>query len=119
MGTSQDMLDLLGGQEDKLASLESKIADNLGFRRVFDSVGQVYPRSLDMDALSALVELGAAMSSLSMTIRLMAGNETVTEGFKEGQVGSSAMPHKMNARSCERVGGMQVLLRGYLTMAAT
>ena len=58
------------------------------------------------------------MSSLSMTIRLMAGNETVTEGFKEGQVGSSAMPHKMNARSCERVGGMQVLLRGYLTMAA-
>ncbi|WP_426721999.1 adenylosuccinate lyase [Corynebacterium auriscanis] len=118
MGTSQDMLDLLGGQEDKLASLEWKIADELGFRRVFDSVGQVYPRSLDMDALSALVELGAAMSSLSMTIRLMAGNETVTEGFKEGQVGSSAMPHKMNARSCERVGGMQVLLRGYLTMAA-
>lgn len=118
MGTSQDMLDLVGGDEVKLASLESNIAQNLGFRRVFDSVGQVYPRSLDMDALSALVQIGAALSSLSMTIRLMAGNEIVTEGFKEGQVGSSAMPHKMNARSCERVGGMQILLRGYLTMAA-
>jgi adenylosuccinate lyase len=118
MGTAQDMLDLMGGDETKLAELESRIATHLGFARVFDSVGQVYPRSLDFDALSTLVQLGAGSSSLAHTIRLMAGNETVTEGFKEGQVGSSAMPHKMNARSCERVGGLQVILRGYLTMAA-
>ena len=118
MGTAQDMLDLMGGDETKLAELESRIATHLGFARVFDSVGQVYPRSLDFDALSALVQLGAGPSSLAHTIRLMAGNETVTEGFKEGQVGSSAMPHKMNARSCKRVGGLQVILRGYLTMAA-
>lgn len=118
MGTAQDMLDLMGGDETKLAELESRIATHLGFARVFDSVGQVYPRSLDFDALSALVQLGAGPSSLAHTIRLMAGNETVTEGFKEGQVGSSAMPHKMNARSCERVGGLQVILRGYLIMAA-
>ena len=113
MGTAQDMLDLMGGDEAKLAELEHGIADGLGFDRVFDSVGQVYPRSLDFDVVSALVQLGAGPSSLATTIRLMAGNETVTEGFKEGQVGSSAMPHKMNARSCERVGGFQVILRGY------
>ena len=118
MGTAQDMLDLMGGDEAKLAELESKVAGHLGFDTVFDSVGQVYPRSLDFEAISALVQLGAGPSSLATTIRLMAGNETVTEGFKEGQVGSSAMPHKMNARSCERVGGFQVILRGYLTMAA-
>ncbi|WP_066524380.1 adenylosuccinate lyase [Corynebacterium bouchesdurhonense] len=118
MGTAQDMLDLLGGNEAKLTELERGIARGLGFDRVFDSVGQVYPRSLDFDAISALVQLGAGPSSLATTIRLMAGNETVTEGFKEGQVGSSAMPHKMNARSCERVGGFQVILRGYLTMVA-
>ena len=118
MGTAQDMLDLMDGDEARLAELETRIASHLGFDRVFDSVGQVYPRSLDFDAVSALVQLGAGPSSLSHTIRLMAGNETVTEGFKEGQVGSSAMPHKMNARSCERVGGLQVILRGYLTMVA-
>lgn len=118
MGTAQDMLDLVGGDKAKLVSLERNIADFLGFGRIFDSVGQVYPRSLDFDAVSALVQLGAGPSSLATTIRLMAGNEIVTEGFKEGQVGSSAMPHKMNARSCERVNGMQVLLRGYLTMLA-
>lgn len=117
MGTAQDMLDLTGSQNN-LDALERRIAEHLGFDRIFDSVGQVYPRSLDFDAVSALVQLGAGPSSLAHTIRLMAGNETVTEGFKEGQVGSSAMPHKMNARSCERVGGLQVILRGYLTMVA-
>ena len=80
------------------------------------SVGQVYPRSLDYDVVTALVQLVAAPSNLATTIRLMAGNELVTEGFKPGQVGSSAMPHKMNTRSCERVNGLAVILRGYASM---
>ncbi|MBM9458494.1 adenylosuccinate lyase [Nocardioides sp. zg-536] len=116
MGTAQDMLDLLGGDADKLADLEQRVAGHLGFDRVLTSVGQVYPRSLDFDVLSALVQLTAAPSNLATTIRLMAGNEIVTEGFKEGQVGSSAMPHKMNTRSCERVNGLAVVTRGYLSM---
>jgi adenylosuccinate lyase len=48
----------------------------------------------------------------------MAGAELVTEGFKAGQVGSSAMPHKMNTRSCERVNGLTVILRGYASMVS-
>jgi adenylosuccinate lyase len=115
VGTAQDMLDLLG-DESTLDELESRIAEHLGFDRMFISVGQVYPRSLDFDVLSTVVQLAAAPSSLAKTIRLMAGNELVTEGFKPGQVGSSAMPHKMNTRSCERVNGLAVVLRGYLSM---
>ncbi|MGB3895662.1 MAG: adenylosuccinate lyase, partial [Mycolicibacter sinensis] len=118
MGTAQDMLDLFDGDTVKLAELERRAADFLGFSTVLTSVGQVYPRSLDHDVLSALVQLGAGASSLAHTIRLMAGHELVTEGFAEGQVGSSAMPHKMNTRSCERVNGLQVVLRGYASMAA-
>ena len=116
MGTSQDMLDLLDGDADRLAELERRVADHLGFERVLTSVGQVYPRSLDFDVLSAVVQLVAAPSNLATTIRLMAGLELVTEGFAEGQVGSSAMPHKMNTRSCERVNGLAVVTRGYLSM---
>ncbi|MGI5248776.1 adenylosuccinate lyase [Actinacidiphila glaucinigra] len=116
VGTAQDMLDLLGGDAGKLAELERRIAAHLGFSEVFTSVGQVYPRSLDYDAVTALVQLAAAPSSLAKTIRLMAGHELVTEGFKPGQVGSSAMPHKMNTRSCERVNGLAVILRGYASM---
>ncbi|MHA6758564.1 adenylosuccinate lyase [Streptacidiphilus sp. PAMC 29251] len=118
VGTSQDMLDLLGGDQEKLADLERRVAGHLGFQQGFTSVGQVYPRSLDYDVLSALVQLAAGPGSLAKTIRLMAGIELVTEGFKEGQVGSSAMPHKMNTRSCERVNGLAVILRGYASMVS-
>ncbi|WP_328316206.1 adenylosuccinate lyase [Streptomyces sp. NBC_00388] len=116
VGTAQDMLDLLGGDESKLAGLEHRIAGHLGFAHAFTSVGQVYPRSLDYDVVTALVQLAGAPSSLAKTVRLMAGHELVTEGFKPGQVGSSAMPHKMNTRSCERVNGLMVILRGYASM---
>ena len=116
VGTAQDMLDLLDGDEAKLARLEERVAAHLGFRRSLSSVGQVYPRSLDFEVVSALVQLVAGPSNLATTIRLMAGHELVTEGFKEGQVGSSAMPHKMNTRSCERVNGLAVVLRGHLSM---
>ena len=118
VGTAQDMLDLLGGDAERLAELERRVAAHLGFDHVLTSVGQIYPRSLDHDVLSTLVQVAAAPSSLAVTIRLMAGNELVTEGFKAGQVGSSAMPHKMNTRSCERVNGLAVVLRGYAAMGA-
>ena len=117
VGTAQDSIDLLGSTEAH-QSLESSIASELGFNRVLDSTGQVYPRSLDYDVVTTLVQLATAPSSLATSIRLMAGAELVTEGFKAGQVGSSAMPHKMNTRSCERVNGLTVILRGYASMVS-
>jgi adenylosuccinate lyase len=116
VGTAADQLDLFDGDAEKLAELESRVAAHLGFDRVLTSVGQVYPRSLDLDVLSALAQVVAAPSSLATTIRLMVGQELVTEGFKPGQVGSSAMPHKMNTRSSERINGLAVVVRGYLHM---
>jgi adenylosuccinate lyase len=115
VGTAQDMLDLLG-HPDAVHQLETVVARHLGFEQVLTSVGQVYPRSLDFDVLSCLVQLASAPASLAKTIRLMAGHELATEGFLPGQVGSSAMPHKMNTRSSERITGLAVILRGYLSM---
>jgi adenylosuccinate lyase len=117
VGTSQDSIDLLGSS-DAHAKLEVEIAKELGFKSVLDSTGQIYPRSFDYDVVTTLVQLAAAPSSLATSIRLMAGAELVTEGFKAGQVGSSAMPHKMNTRSCERVNGLAVVLRGYASMVS-
>jgi len=116
VGTAADQLDLLDGDFEALALLEQRVAAHLGFARVLSSVGQVYPRSLDVDVVSALAQVVAGPSSLATTIRLMVGQELVTEGFKPGQVGSSAMPHKMNTRSSERVNGLAVIVRGCLSM---
>jgi adenylosuccinate lyase len=117
VGTAQDSIDLLGSSKAH-HSLEIEIANDLGFNRVLDSTGQIYPRSFDYDVVTTLVQLAASPSSLATSIRLMAGSELVTEGFKAGQVGSSAMPHKMNTRSCERINGLSVVLRGYASMVS-
>jgi adenylosuccinate lyase len=115
VGTSQDALDAMGKD---FADLEKSIAEEFGFGNIWSSVGQIYPRSVDFEVVSKMVQIAAAPSSMATTIRLMAGSGLVSEGFKAGQVGSSAMPHKMNSRSSERINGMMVLLRGYNNMAA-
>jgi adenylosuccinate lyase len=118
VGTQQDQLDLLDGDPHKVDQLEQAVLRHLGFTGALTNVGQVYPRSLDFDVVAALVQATAGPSSLATTIRLMAGHELVTEGFAPGQVGSSAMPHKMNTRSAERVNGLAVVVRGYLSMTS-
>jgi adenylosuccinate lyase len=115
VGTQADQLDLLGS-DAAVDALEAAVAEHLGFERTFTNVGQVYPRSLDLEVVGALVQLASAPSSLATTIRLMAGQDLATEGFLPGQVGSSAMPHKMNTRSCERVNGLKHVLAGHQAM---
>ena len=117
VGSQQDQLDLLGSV-DKVERLEELVAQHLGIKERFNAVGQVYPRSLDFAVVAALLRLAAGPSSMATTIRLMAGHNLVTEGFKQGQVGSSAMPHKMNTRSCERINGLYTVLQGYVAMAS-
>ncbi len=116
VGTQQDLLDLFEGDNEKVSLIESRVAETLGFDEVLDSVGQVYPRSMDFEVVSTLVQISSAPANFSKTVRLMAGHNLVSEGFQQGQVGSSAMPHKTNTRTSERISGLSVVLKGYLSM---
>ena len=118
VGTQMDQLSLFDGDAGKVAALEQRVVAHLGMPAVWSNVGQVYPRSLDFRVVAALTDLASGPASFCKTLRLMAGHETASEGFAPGQTGSSAMPHKMNSRSCERVNGLHVILKGYLAMAA-
>ena len=67
VGTQQDQLDLVGDPAS-VAAVESAVAEHLGASAVLTSVGQVYPRSLDFDVVSALVQAAAGPASLATTI---------------------------------------------------
>ncbi len=118
VGTQLDSLTLFENNNETVAALEEKVVSHLGIKNVFKNVGQVYPRSLDFETVSVLFQISSAMSDFAKQIRLMAGHELAGEGFAKGQVGSSAMPHKMNSRSCERINGFHTILNGYLNMTA-
>lgn len=118
VGTQLDQATLFDGDVRRAARLEQRLLHHLGFRRTLGAVGQIYPRSLDFDAVSALHQLLSAPGSFATTVRLMAGLGLLTEGFQKGQVGSSAMPHKVNCRNCERIHGFVTILAGHVAMAA-
>lgn len=118
VGTQMDQVSLFNGDTEKVAALDEQVREHLGLPQAWTNVGQVYPRSLDFRIVSSLVDLASGPSSLAKTLRLMAGHETASEGFAKGQTGSSAMPHKMNSRSCERVNGFHAILKGHLAMAS-
>lgn len=118
VGTQTDQLQLFNGDSKKVDQLEKKIVSFLGFNNVLHNVGQVYPRSLDFEVIATLFQLICGPASFAMTAREMAGFEEFTEGFKKGQVGSTAMPHKMNSRNSERISSLRNILMGYVVMTA-
>ena len=113
IGTSQDLQDLFG---DLYLEIEQGIAKELGFENLLEAPSQIYPRSIDFEVVSSLLQIAAGPSNVAINIRIMSGYGLLSEGFGRDQVGSSAMPHKVNARLSERVNGLTAILKGHLVM---
>lgn len=118
VGTAADIFAVLDRDENKARDFSQAIEEHLGGSYWLRSTGQIYPRSLDFQVVAALTACASAPSSFATTLRLLAGEQLANEGFAQGQVGSSAMPHKMNARSCERINGLNIVLKGLLNMVS-
>jgi len=115
IGTGSDLKAL---HSDDWLEVERAVTDELGIEKTLIAPSQIYPRSLDFQVIASLYQLAAPIASIATNIRLMAGLSLLSEGKMSGQVGSSAMPHKDNPRLSERVGGLFILLKGYLTMVS-
>lgn len=80
---------------------------------------QVLQRDRHAEYVSVLALIGATLEKIALEVRNLQRTEVreLEEPFYKGQKGSSAMPHKRNPVTCEKVCGMARLLRGYATTA--
>ncbi|MEN9645160.1 MAG: adenylosuccinate lyase [Actinomycetota bacterium] len=95
-------------------SIEAHVASALGLRAV--PATQVIARDRHAEFLYACASVGATMELIAVELRHLQRTEVreVQEGFKAGQKGSSAMPHKRNPISAETISGLSRVLRGNL-----
>jgi adenylosuccinate lyase len=95
-------------------AVEARVMERLELRRE-DVATQVIPRDRHAQLLSAIAIAGAGLERFATEVRNLQRTEVreVEEPFREGQKGSSAMPHKRNPIRTERVTGLARVLRGY------
>jgi len=109
-GTGASFLALFDGDHEKVKLLEKKIAEKMGFDKVYAVSGQTYSRKIDFFTLSVLSGIAQSAYKFSNDIRLLSHLKEVDEPFEEGQVGSSAMAYKRNPMRCERIASLARLV---------
>jgi adenylosuccinate lyase len=94
--------------------IEAFVCSRLGLQAV--PATQVIARDRHAQYLYACASVGATIEQIAVNLRHLQRTEVreVQEGFRPGQKGSSAMPHKRNPISAETMSGLSRLLRGYL-----
>jgi adenylosuccinate lyase len=97
---------------------EARVLERIGLRRE-DVSTQVVPRDRHAELLQAIALAGAGLERFATEIRHLQRTEVreVEEPFRAGQKGSSAMPHKRNPITTERITGLARVLRGNATAA--
>jgi adenylosuccinate lyase len=94
--------------------VERFVGDALGLRPI--AATQVVARDRHAELLFACASVGATCELIAVELRHLQRTEVreVQEGFKPGQKGSSAMPHKRNPISAETISGLARVLRSNL-----
>jgi adenylosuccinate lyase len=95
-------------------TVEAAVMERLGLAAE-DASTQIIPRDRHADLLAAIALAGAGLERFATEIRNLQRTEVreVEEPFGKGQKGSSAMPHKRNPITTERITGLARVLRGY------
>ncbi len=109
-GTAASLLLLFDGDEKKIAQLNAYLATTFGFNDLFPITTQTYPRKWDAKVGMLLTQLALSTHKISTDLRLLAHMGEIKEPFKQGQIGSSAMPHKQNPILSERISSLSRLL---------
>ncbi len=102
-GSCASLLELFGGNSEKIKELNKMIANDFGFEECYDVCSQTYSRKVDSRILNVLSAIAQSASKMANDIRLLQHDRLLFEPFEKDQIGSSAMPYKRNPMRCERI----------------
>lgn len=105
-GTQASFMELFGGDEVKVAELEKRVINKLGYDKVYGVTGQTYPRKFDYNVLCVLSQIAQSAYKFSNDIRILQNMKEIEEPFEKSQIGSSAMAYKRNPMRSERMGSL-------------
>ena len=109
-GTQASFVKLFDGDEEKIAQIDKKIAEKMGFRECYKVSGQTYSRKVDTRVMNVLAGIAASAYKFSNDIRLLQHLNEIEEPFEKDQIGSSAMAYKRNPMRCERIASLSRFL---------
>ena len=104
-GTQESFMKLFK-EEEKVKQIDGKIAEKMGFEKVYSVSGQTYTRKLDSRVLSVLSQIAQSCSKFANDMRLLQHEKELEEPFEKGQIGSSAMAYKRNPMRSERINSL-------------
>lgn len=104
-GTQESFMKLFK-DEEKVKEIDGKIAEKMGFSKVFAVSGQTYTRKLDTRILNVLSSIAQSASKFANDMRLLQHEKELEEPFEKGQIGSSAMAYKRNPMRSERINSI-------------
>ncbi|NLO81937.1 MAG: adenylosuccinate lyase [Clostridiales bacterium] len=105
-GTQASFLTLFDGDQQKVAELEKRVLEKLGYERAYPVTGQTYPRKLDSRILNLLGSIAQSAYKFSSDLRLLQSLKEMEEPFGDKQIGSSAMAYKRNPMKAERMSSL-------------
>ena len=112
-GTQESFMKLFK-DENKVRQIDGKIAEKMGFEKVYNVSGQTYTRKLDSRVLNVLAQIAQSCSKFANDMRLLQHEKELEEPFEKGQIGSSAMAYKRNPMRSERINSLS---RHVMTLA--
>lgn len=104
-GTQESFMKLFKNEE-LVKQIDGKIAEKMGFDKVYAVSGQTYTRKLDSRVLNLLSSIAQSASKFANDMRLLQHEKELEEPFEKGQIGSSAMAYKRNPMRSERINSL-------------
>ena len=102
-GTQASFMELFGGDEEQVKTLEKKVLEKVGYDKAYSVTGQTYPRKFDYNVLCVLSQIAQSAYKFSNDLRILQNMKELEEPFGKKQIGSSAMAYKRNPMRSERI----------------